>query len=112
MASAGRRVRCHRESWSGRSGANASTRPIHGSIPFGGSTSMSPARAPRSPDLRYLRDLLAAKDPKFLEMLEEEQLNAEIAQTIYDLRTAAGLTQSQLAKKIGTHAPVICRLED
>jgi transcriptional regulator with XRE-family HTH domain len=36
----------------------------------------------------------------------------EIARNIRDLRTAAGLTQTQLAKLIGTTASVICRLED
>jgi transcriptional regulator with XRE-family HTH domain len=35
-----------------------------------------------------------------------------IARKIYALRTAAGLTQTQLAKLIGTTASVVCRLED
>lgn len=73
---------------------------------------MPDIRRPKSPALRHLWDRLSAMDPKFYERLEEEQLNAEIAQTIYDLRTAAGLTQRQLAERIGTHAPVISRLED
>lgn len=40
----------------------------------------------------------------------EEQF--EIAQQIYDLRIAAGLTQVQLAARVGTTASVISRLED
>jgi len=44
--------------------------------------------------------------------LEEAIVNDEIARKIYDLRTAAGLTQRQLAKLVGTTASVICRLED
>ena len=43
---------------------------------------------------------------------EEELANAELARKIYDLRMKAGLTQRQLAKLVGTTAPVICRLED
>ena len=45
-------------------------------------------------------------------MLEIERLNASIARDIYDLRLNAGLTQSQLAKLVGTTASVISRLED
>ena len=44
--------------------------------------------------------------------LQEERANAEIARKIYDLRTAAGLSQRALAHLIGTTASVICRLED
>lgn len=36
----------------------------------------------------------------------------EIAQQIYDLRTAAGLTQAQLARLVGTGQSAIARLED
>jgi hypothetical protein len=46
-----------------------------------------------------------------LKNLEEARAN-EIAGTICELRTAAGLTQNQLGKLIGTTASVICRLED
>jgi transcriptional regulator with XRE-family HTH domain len=44
--------------------------------------------------------------------LETERVNAEIAQTIYDLRKAAGLTQKELADLVGTTQSVISRLED
>jgi len=47
-----------------------------------------------------------------LKDLEEARANEEIARKIYDLRTAANLTQTQLARLIGTTASVICRLED
>lgn len=47
-----------------------------------------------------------------LKNLEEARANQEIARRIYELRTAAGLTQGELAKLIGTTASVICRLED
>jgi DNA-binding XRE family transcriptional regulator len=47
-----------------------------------------------------------------LKNLEENRVNEEIARKIHDLRAAARLTQTQLAKLIGTTASVICRLED
>lgn len=45
-------------------------------------------------------------------MIAEETVNTRVAQEIYDLRTKAGLTQSELAKLVGTTQPVIARLED
>lgn len=44
--------------------------------------------------------------------LENARVNAAIAQSIYDLRTRAGLTQKQLASLVGTAHSVISRLED
>jgi ribosome-binding protein aMBF1 (putative translation factor) len=43
---------------------------------------------------------------------EQELVNVEAAQLIYDMRTKAGLSQRELARRIGTTASVICRLED
>jgi DNA-binding XRE family transcriptional regulator len=51
-------------------------------------------------------------NPARLKKLEEARANEEIARKIYELRTRAGLTQSQLANLVGTTASVICRLED
>ncbi len=50
--------------------------------------------------------------PTRLKGLEDARANEEIARKIQQLRTAAGLTQTQLAKFVGTTASVICRLED
>jgi DNA-binding XRE family transcriptional regulator len=50
--------------------------------------------------------------PARLKNLEEARANEEIARKIHELRAAAALTQTQLAKLIGTTASVICRLED
>ncbi len=44
--------------------------------------------------------------------VERERVNAEIAEEIYTLRVGAGLTQGQLAARIGTQQSVISRLED
>jgi transcriptional regulator with XRE-family HTH domain len=43
--------------------------------------------------------------------VRQEVLNAEIGQLIYDARTKAGLTQKQLADRLGTTQSVISRLE-
>ena len=50
--------------------------------------------------------------PARLKQLEEARANEEIARKIHELRSAAVLTQTQLAKLVGTTASVICRLED
>ena len=47
-----------------------------------------------------------------LKNLEEARANEEIALKIHELRSAAALTQTQLARLIGTTASVICRLEN
>ena len=56
---------------------------------------------------RYIKD-----DPARASAVERERVNAEVAQLIYDRRTAAGLTQKQLADLVGTRQSVISRLED
>lgn len=65
-----------------------------------------------SPGLRYLYDRYVGKNPLQEAIFEEHQANAEIAQQVYDLRTKSGLSQRGLAKRVGTTASVICRLED
>lgn len=44
--------------------------------------------------------------------IDAYSLDFEVAQLVYDLRTEAGLTQAQLAERIGTQASAISRLED
>jgi ribosome-binding protein aMBF1 (putative translation factor) len=51
-------------------------------------------------------------DPELEELVREASLNAVVAQLIYDARVNAGLTQRQLADRIGTKQSVIARLED
>ena len=43
--------------------------------------------------------------------IAEARVNLEVAQMIYDARTQAGLSQSQLAALIGSKQSVIARLE-
>jgi ribosome-binding protein aMBF1 (putative translation factor) len=56
---------------------------------------------------RYIKD-----QPERKASIQHEQINAQVAQLIYDLRKEAGLSQSQLAEMIGTTQSVISRLED
>ena len=55
---------------------------------------------------------IAGLDPKRKQAFEEEVANREVAQSIYELRQRAGLSQAELAKRIGTTQSVIPRLED
>jgi ribosome-binding protein aMBF1 (putative translation factor) len=66
----------------------------------------------KSATLQWTYDRYIGNDPKQIEEYEQEVLNAEIARKIYDLRTKAGLSQRELAKRVGTTASAICRLED
>ncbi|HEY3267121.1 MAG TPA: helix-turn-helix transcriptional regulator [Armatimonadota bacterium] len=61
---------------------------------------------------RILRKRLLAGRPERAADIECERVNADVAQMVYDIRKEAGLTQRALAKKVGTTASVISRLED
>jgi DNA-binding XRE family transcriptional regulator len=61
--------------------------------------------------LQYAFDRYIGTDPARIESFEEELVNAELSRKIHDLRTEAGLTQKQLADRVGTTASVISRLE-
>jgi ribosome-binding protein aMBF1 (putative translation factor) len=61
--------------------------------------------------LQYTYDRYIGNDAKRIREYEEEVLNAEIARKVYDLRTKAGISQRELAKRVGTSASAICRLE-
>jgi transcriptional regulator with XRE-family HTH domain len=56
-------------------------------------------------------DNFIGEDEELREMVRQEVLNAEIGQLIYDARTKTGLTQKQLADRLGTTQSVISRLE-
>lgn len=53
-----------------------------------------------------------AKSPDLTDAVERERFNADIAAQIFEARKAAGLTQAQLAVRIGSQQSVIARLED
>jgi DNA-binding XRE family transcriptional regulator len=62
--------------------------------------------------LEFAYNRYVGKDKKKAEAFEAELANADVARKIYDLRTKAELTQSQLATLVGTSTSVISRLED
>ncbi|MGO9256025.1 MAG: helix-turn-helix transcriptional regulator [Bryobacteraceae bacterium] len=66
----------------------------------------------RSAALQYTYDKFVGDDAEQNASYEHELLNIEIAKRLYDLRTKAGLSQRELARKVGTTASAICRLED
>jgi DNA-binding XRE family transcriptional regulator len=55
---------------------------------------------------------LIEHDEKIRFTFEQEKLNLYIAGAIYQLRTQAGLTQAQLAKKAGIPQPFVARIEN
>jgi len=66
----------------------------------------------RTSDALVLLERLTGKDQKMADLLEQERANLDIAQKIYQLRIKAGLSQIELARKVGTTQSVISRLED
>lgn len=62
--------------------------------------------------LQYTYSRFIAGDPEQESFYEQALFDTEVASLIYDLRTKAGLSQRALARKVGTTASVICRLED
>ncbi len=70
---------------------------------------MSKKRTTSAVDILRKRYPPTAED---LKLSDEFRHGFEIAQQVYDLRTDAGLTQKELAERVGTTPSVISRLED
>jgi predicted transcriptional regulator len=62
--------------------------------------------------VEILRRRFVEGDAESEALLEEIRAEAEVARTIYRLRSGAKLTQKALAERVGTTASVISRLED
>jgi ribosome-binding protein aMBF1 (putative translation factor) len=73
---------------------------------------MSKKRQFKSKALQFTYDRYIGKDAESAAYFEEELTAADLASQIYKLRTQAGLSQRELAAKVGTTASAICRLED
>jgi ribosome-binding protein aMBF1 (putative translation factor) len=69
---------------------------------------MKPKKPKQWSEMR--RERIAA-NPALLDKIEEARLRMDLAQFVYDLRTAAGLTQTELARRMGTTQSAIARLE-
>lgn len=66
----------------------------------------------RTDDARKILDRWIGADRALRRDVEEVKLGVRIAEMIYAGRSAAGLTQAQLARLVGTTQSVISRLED
>jgi transcriptional regulator with XRE-family HTH domain len=52
-----------------------------------------------------------ARDPDLAAAVEAEKFNINVSGEVYRARIQAGLTQQELADRIGTHQSVVARLE-
>lgn len=66
----------------------------------------------KTSDAIKILDKMMERDSELNRLVEEARVNAVVAQLIYDARNKAGLSQDELAKKVGTTQSVISRLED
>jgi ribosome-binding protein aMBF1 (putative translation factor) len=69
-------------------------------------------RLPTTDAVEILRRRFVDGDAEAEALLDEVRAAAEVARTIYRLRSGAKLTQQALAERVGTTASVISRLED
>jgi ribosome-binding protein aMBF1 (putative translation factor) len=65
-----------------------------------------------SASLQHLYERYVGDDKSKVDAYEAERANNDVARKIYGLRTLAGLTQGELARRVGTSPSVISRLED
>ena len=57
---------------------------------------------PKTRDATQILDQMTGDDEEMQQLIAEETLNAEVARLIYEARTVVGLTQAELAERIGT----------
>ena len=66
----------------------------------------------KTTDAVAILDQMAGESPELRRLTQEARINAAVAQLIYAARNKAGLSQAELADRIGTKQSVISRLED
>jgi ribosome-binding protein aMBF1 (putative translation factor) len=66
----------------------------------------------KTSDAVTILDRMAGESAELRRLTEEARVNAAVAQLIYEARNKAGLSQAELADRIGTRQSVISRLED
>lgn len=70
------------------------------------------AKTKKTSDAVAILDRMAEDSAELRRLTEEARVNAAVAQLIYQARNKAGLSQAELAERIGTKQSVISRLED
>ena len=70
------------------------------------------AETRKTSDAVAILDRMAGDSPELRRLTEQARVNAAVAQLIYEARNKAGLSQAELAERIGTRQSVISRLED
>ena len=70
------------------------------------------AETKKTSDAIAIQERMAGDRPELRRLTQEARVNAAVAQLIYDARNKAGLSQAELAERIGTKQSVISRLED
>ena len=76
---------------------------------------MKNAKLPQSrptSDAIEILDREFGHDPEYHQLVSEERVKSQTAREIYAARKAAGLSQAELARLVGTTQSVISRLED
>src|SRR5947209_2564873 len=66
----------------------------------------------KTSDAVQLLDRTAGDSLELKRLTDEARVNAAVAQLIYEAREKAGLSQAELAERIGSKQAVISRLED
>ena len=96
-----------------QSSAKSKSRQISGATPSSRSSDRRNKKKKfESSAVQFLYGRYVGNDHGRIRAYEQEVLNAEIARNIFELRTKAGLSQRELAERVGTSASAICRLED
>lgn len=63
-------------------------------------------------DAVLLTEALSGDDEELRELVEEEAVHSHVATLLHEARLRAGLTQAQLAERIGSRQSVVSRLEN
>ena len=63
-------------------------------------------------DARAIMNRMAGGNGELRRLTDEANVNITVAQLIYAARARAGLSQAELAERVGTKQSVISRLED
>lgn len=61
--------------------------------------------------LKHLHERYVGGNPERAAEYQDAVTDSHVARQVYRLRTEAGLSQRQMAAKVGTTASVICRIE-